>query len=198
MWLGGHDMLAPDYLARAVATLDADPRVSLVFADTQLVDEDGAFLKRKDGGSYHEVTGSPGDRYRAVFRRIGPCEPVNNLFRRSALDGTIIEPMLDADKMLICQAAFRGLLGKIPAPLYLRRTFRAREEGDAARIVRITAARVAPPSRRRIVATFLRSFARLEPSAFDRLLLRLTLYRYYGRDALRSFERGVRLRLRRR
>jgi len=190
LWLGAHDKLAPDYLERAVSGLTENPDAALCFSDTLMIGEDGRELGPKHGGSYHLVHGEPDERYRRVFSRIGPCEPINNLFRRSALEGVAFPRVASSDRMILCWAAFHGNFVKIPGALYIRRQLETREKGSRARLVRVTGQANAKVSRRATIVEFQRQYAQLDPTLYGRLAFACRLYsrfsRYILKDVLKS------------
>ena len=190
MWLGAHDLLAPDYLEKALAALQSAPDASLCFSDTLMIDEAGFAIKRKDGGSYHLAPGNNAERYRRVFSRIGPCEPINNLFRRSALEGAALPPVASIDKMIMCHAAFHGRFVKVPEPLYIRRDLTARGGGSRARLVRVTGSPASRVSRLATISEFRRQYAKLDPSLRGRAKFAVRLLakysRYIAKDMLKA------------
>jgi O-antigen biosynthesis protein len=186
IWLGAHDKLAPDFLEEAVKLFGANPQAALCFSDTLMIAEDGSDIGCKDGGSYHLVDGSSAQRYRRTFTRIGPCEAINNLFRRSALEGITFPQVASLDRMIICWASFHGKFVKIEKPLYIRRQLENRQKGSQARLVRLTGKARAKVNRWATIIEFQRQYARLDISLAGRIAFACRLYSRFSRYILKD------------
>lgn len=193
MWLGGHDMISGDFLEKHLRALSDDPKLALSYANIRCIDQDSKFTGEKDGGNYHRIAGTPAQRYRRTLQRMGPAEPINNLFRRYSLQGMQVKAVTQIDRMILCQAAYWGQFNKIDEPLYIRRFFADREDGSVARLARIKGHAVAGANRLATIFEFQRQFRLLEKSWIERALLARTVwqrnYKQVWRDIKRKFRR---------
>ncbi|MFO1034703.1 MAG: glycosyltransferase family 2 protein [Hyphomicrobiales bacterium] len=190
MWLGAHDRIEKTFIADAKKALDENPDASLCFCDIQLVDQASNPVRIKSGGAYHLIKGSPGARYRQTYLR-GPCEPINNMFRRSALDSVTFPGVLQVDRMILCHVAFKGRFIKLPDPLYVARIWNDRKPGVAARLERILGKGHAGPRRLDSLKEFWLQYKKLDSSLVGRgkfsLLLGAYFTRHFAKDALSRF-----------
>ena len=134
MWLGGHDVLSPEFLVHAVAKMDADRRISLVYGHTKWVDEQGAVLGYSNGGNY--VFSEPlraADRYLALLNALDRCEAINQLIRREFLNFEI-RPVVSGDLVWLCHLAGHGPFARLEQPLYYRREFTHRTTTPVERV----------------------------------------------------------------
>ena len=191
MWLGGHDMISKDFLEKHLRALGDDPTLSLSYANRRCINEGSEYIGDRNGGNYHRIAGTPAQRYRRTFKRMGTAVAVNNLFRRAALDGIEIKPIIAMDRMVLCQAAFWGQFNKIDEPLYVWRSFMDRKDGAEARIVRITGHASRLPGRLETIMEFQRHFGRLEKSWKERALFGMAVWSRYskrfGKDIAAKF-----------
>lgn len=127
MWLGGHDVLAPEFLAEAYARMQDDDRISLVFSRTQWIDDTGRVLVQTNGGNYVFAEPlAPHERYLKLLHALDRCEAVNQLIRRSFID-LDFRPVVSADLAFLCHLAAHGPFARIEKPLYIRREIRQRD-----------------------------------------------------------------------
>ncbi len=121
-WCAHDDRFTPDYLARSVAVLDAQPDVVLCCSQVAIINESGRVI-----GAYRvqlpELTDPrPHRRFGAFITRSPACFQVFGLFRRDVLAATpLIGSFLGADKALVAEICLRGRVYEIPEPLFFSR-----------------------------------------------------------------------------
>ncbi|WP_443190531.1 glycosyltransferase [Pseudomonas indica] len=126
MWLGGHDMLHPDFLGDALEKMLSDDRLSLVYGRTQWIDENDRVLGNTNGGNYiFQEPLQPHERYLKLLYALDRCEPVNQLIRRKFIDLSF-RPVVSADLAFLCHLAGHGPFGRVEKTLYIRREIRRR------------------------------------------------------------------------
>lgn len=141
MWLGGHDALHPEFLQHAVARMDADPTVSLVYSFTRWMDEQGRTTRITNGGEYtYREPMAPADRYLKVLGNLNTCEAINQLIRRKFIDMQV-EEVVSGDLPMMCHLAAHGPLSRVDMPLYHRREFAKRSSTSMERVTGQTAAK---------------------------------------------------------
>ncbi len=141
MWLGGHDMLHPEFLQEACARMDADRGLSLVYSHTQWIDENNRVLAHTNGGNYvFEEPLTPHERHHRLLNSLDRCEAINQLLRREFVD-LPFRPIVSADLVFLCHLAAHGPFARIERPLYIRREISKR---TSTMMERITGKRVAP------------------------------------------------------
>ncbi|MGF6690213.1 glycosyltransferase involved in cell wall biosynthesis [Metapseudomonas resinovorans] len=141
MWLGGHDLLAPEFLAETLTLMEADERISLTYTQTQWIDEQGQALGRTNGGNYvFDEPLAADERYLRVLHALDRCEAVNQLIRRDCID-MAFRPVVSADLAFLCHLAAHGPFARVEKPLYLRREISNR---TSSAMERMTGKKVAP------------------------------------------------------
>jgi glycosyltransferase involved in cell wall biosynthesis len=189
MWLGGHDMISGDFLEKHLHALSCDPTLALSYANSRCIDQNSKFAGEKDGGNYHRIAGTPAQRYRRTLQRMGPAEPMNNLFRRESLKGVPFKPVTSIDRMILCQAAYWGQFNKINEPLYVRRLFTDRKDGSVARLARIKGHAVTGANRLATLFEFQRQFNLLENNMVERALFAMTIWKRHFKYIWRDIKR---------
>lgn len=175
MWLGGHDLLASDFLKVHIEALEAQPTHSLSYSFTQWIDETGAPLKVTKASRLASFGGGPVGRYLQSIVRISEGTAINNVIRRSALSGSKIRTVPGTDRILLSELLFKGPAHEVPRPLYFRRDLQTRAD----RLKRLVGDRDPIPDRRSMVDAYCESFEELTANRIVRapakLLLRLLL-----------------------
>ncbi|MCX7629482.1 MAG: glycosyltransferase [Geminicoccaceae bacterium] len=126
-WLAHDDRLLPEYFAKTVRVLDADPEVVLCNGTVAYIDEKGEII-----GTYrsvlHLASGErPSERFAALVLNSHACVDFFGLIRRSALERSLLHaPFHGADRALLAQLALRGRMVQIPEPLVQMREHRQR------------------------------------------------------------------------
>ena len=123
-WVSDHDRWHPEWLARLVAALDADPKAVLAYPITRRIGPAGEVLAK--GARRFDTTEVGGDR-RARWTHfcrygIGAGDMVYGLMRRSALlRAGIFRQVLRPDRLLIAELTLQGTITQVPEVLWDRR-----------------------------------------------------------------------------
>lgn len=122
-WASDHDRWHPQWLARLVEQLDANPSVVLAYPMTQRMEPDGTPVE-KDLRVFQTVGSSEvGDRWREFCRRgVGSGDMVYGLMRVSALRAAgIFREVMNPDRLLIAELTLQGPIAQVQEPLWVRR-----------------------------------------------------------------------------
>lgn len=123
-WVSHDDIIAPAYLSRAVATLDAMPAV-LCYPSTIVIDKDGRSLDTDPGDNITANGSSPSERLKDFLisnARNRKCNAVFGLIRSSILKNTpLIGAFAASDKTLLAELALYGEFVRLPDQLFFRR-----------------------------------------------------------------------------
>lgn len=127
MWASDHDLWHRSYVSKLLAVLEAEPDVSLAYARTELIDEEGAALELMEDRV--DTRGmSPYARYTYLIRHLSRCNMFYGLIRLDALRRT--RPLSDAwspDRLTLVELNFEGPIAQIPETLFHRRRNRPPE-----------------------------------------------------------------------
>ncbi|HSX69316.1 MAG TPA: glycosyltransferase family 2 protein, partial [Pseudomonas sp.] len=141
MWLGGHDVLHPEFLEEACARMAAHPGLSLVYSHTRWIDENNRTLGQTNGGNYvFQEPLAPQVRFLKLLNALDRCEAINQVIRRKFVD-LPFRPIVSADLVFLCHLAAHGPFARIERPLYIRREIRKR---TSTMMERITGKRIDP------------------------------------------------------
>jgi glycosyltransferase involved in cell wall biosynthesis len=135
-WLGGHDLLEKDYIRTVMREFSDCPALSLVYTNTQWVNESGRCGPITSGGSFASSANVPPlQRYiDAVSGPWGECTAVNGVFSRKAISGTRLHVFRGPDHLILSRAQFFGPVRQLSEPLYFRRSFEKRTTTQAERL----------------------------------------------------------------
>ena len=126
-WAAHDDMLAPDYVARAVAVLERRPDVVLCVAGIVEIDAEGAVLRRYATALDDMAASDPVRRFGCVIHTHHQCEDFFGVYRRSALCGTgLVGTFSGSDRVLLAEVALRGPWVRLADHLFLHREHAAR------------------------------------------------------------------------
>lgn len=127
-WAAHDDLCAPEFLARCVAVLEADPTVVLCYPRTAFIDGQGRAM-----GVYEEADDFTNDRPSArletwLFGRSGPwCNAVFGVVRSDVLRRTpLIGKYISSDVILLGELLMRGRVVQVPDVLFYRRDHEGR------------------------------------------------------------------------
>jgi glycosyltransferase involved in cell wall biosynthesis len=121
-WTAHDDRLAPDYLTRTVAALEAAPEAVLCTTGVTEIDAED----RVQRGYCNHLTGidcaSPARRLAALIHTRHEFEEFFGLYRRAALVGSELHGTYSgSDRVLLAEMALRGPWVSVPEPLFLHR-----------------------------------------------------------------------------
>ena len=180
-WAAHDDTLAPTYLERCAATLEANPDAVLCQSLVQLIDADGKSVGVYDSELQGADSASPSVRFAALVISTHWCTESFGLIRAEALARSrLIAPYFASDRALCAELALLGRCLQVPEPLFMNRDHPDR------------CVRTAYPDRRTVRYWYTPGAAR--PSLVD-LCPMWSLYAEYWRMVRRHVpERGERLR----
>jgi hypothetical protein len=126
-WAAHDDLLAPDFLSKAVAALDAAPEAVLCTVGVREIGPDDEPL-RTYANSFPGVSSpDPAVRFGAVIHTRHQCEDFFGLYRRSALVGSgLHDTYSGSDRVLLAEMALRGPWVSVSDPLFLHREHEGR------------------------------------------------------------------------
>lgn len=126
-WQAHDDELAPTFLERCVAALDADPTAALAYTHVEEIDDSGRVLRVYDPLWQGVDATDPLARFRARTRYRGWCTEIFGLIRSERLHGSMLMGSYPgADLSLIIELALRGRLVAVPEPLFRNRVHAGR------------------------------------------------------------------------
>ena len=121
-WAAHDDLLAPTYLARTVAALEAKPDAVLCTTGITEIGAEGEVLRRYANLLPGISAAHPAHRLAAVIHTRHECEDFFGLFRRQALIGTGLHGTYSgSDRVLLAEMAMRGPWVCVAEPLFLHR-----------------------------------------------------------------------------
>ncbi len=118
-WASHDDLVAPEYLAKCVAALDADPDAVLCHSVTKIIGrERESLIAHLPGVDAPRAS----DRFAAVILKPHWCVDIYGVIRRSALVETnLMSGYFGGDKTLLAELALLGRFLRIPEPLFMNR-----------------------------------------------------------------------------
>lgn len=126
-WAAHDDLLAPDYLSKAVAAMDAAPDAVLCTVGITEIGPHDEVL-RTYANSFPGVSSrDQAARFGAVIHARHQCEDFFGLYRRAALVGSgLHDNYSGSDRVLLAEMALRGPWVSVPDPLFLHREHEGR------------------------------------------------------------------------
>ncbi|MDP8932273.1 MAG: glycosyltransferase [Actinomycetota bacterium] len=120
-WAAGDDVLAPGFLGRCVAALDAEPAVVVAHPRKIAIGPNGEELGRRSlGERTHDPR--PHRRFLELTVRQLECHPVFGLIRADVLHRTdLIGGYADSDRVLLADLALHGPFREVGEELFLQR-----------------------------------------------------------------------------
>lgn len=121
-WAAHDDMLAPEYLERCVATLDAHPDAVLCQTLVHQVGERGQSLAVLESGAPNADSPRPSARFAGSILTDHDAFDVFGLIRAEALATTTLHlPYAGSDKVLLAELALNGPFTHVKEPLFIHR-----------------------------------------------------------------------------
>ncbi|MDG4575564.1 MAG: glycosyltransferase family 2 protein [Defluviicoccus sp.] len=127
-WLAHDDRIAPTFLAKAVAALDADPAAVLCNSLVQVIDDRGEEIRIYDSNLVAtRVSERPSERFAVCILKSHRNSENFSLIRRSALERVEqMGPYYNSDKVIIAELALLGRFLQIDEPLVANREHQKR------------------------------------------------------------------------
>lgn len=121
-WAAHDDTLAPTYLERCVALLEANPDAVLCQSLVRLIDANGNSVGIYDSELKGADSASPSERFAALVISTHWCTETFGLIRTEALAQTrLIAPYFASDRALCAELALLGRCLQVPEPLFMNR-----------------------------------------------------------------------------
>lgn len=151
-WVAHDDLIAPTFLERCVAALDADADAVLAFTATHRIDEHGAVVETLRSTKTYDSE-APSERLRAYIGDRLKAPPIFGVMRRSTLAETaLLRHHHAADFSFLQELALRGRFTYIDEPLF---HFRLHPEQHSAAPTADTAAFFNPNQRAPMMSTWM-------------------------------------------
>jgi glycosyltransferase involved in cell wall biosynthesis len=126
-WAAHDDCLAPDYLSRTVAAMEASPQAVLCTTGVAEIDTDDRVQRVYRNHFLGIDSPSPARRLAALIHTRHECEDFFGLYRREALVGSDLHGTYSgSDRVLLAEMALRGPWTSVPEPLFLHREHEGR------------------------------------------------------------------------
>ena len=123
-WSSASDECAAEFIAKCVASLEADSGVVLAFGRTRFIDEDGTLLEVYDG-DFSVTARTPSARFACVCSQLVLNNAQSGLIRLDALRKTALDRLYPhGDPVLMAELALHGRWQLLPDVLLYRRTGR--------------------------------------------------------------------------
>jgi glycosyltransferase involved in cell wall biosynthesis len=122
-WVGGHDLLHPEYLSRHLRALQEYPAAACSFTYFEWIDGRDRPIRREGNVGIAVPQRGAWLRYLWSVAIGSDLGPIHGLFRRNALPIPATQAVAAADLVLIANVAFRGPLLAQPGHLYKLRDF---------------------------------------------------------------------------
>lgn len=124
-WLGHDDFLDPKALEKALAVLEGNPEVSIVYWLERMTDDSGKTLREYRPGQVFHINGTtPGARFRQMmfWRKLGfGGDPFFGLMRREALEATRLQGRgMNPNYLLLQELSLTGQIVTLPEILATR------------------------------------------------------------------------------
>ncbi len=120
-WHAADDLSLPDYTARCVEALDADPGIALAYCGTTDIDQDGKVLGPYEDNVDARQT-SAHDRFAHVLHHLARCNALYGLMRSSLAGRTrLMGSFTGADYVFMAELALYGRFIEVPDRLFRRR-----------------------------------------------------------------------------
>jgi glycosyltransferase involved in cell wall biosynthesis len=121
-WAAHDDMLAPEYLERCVAALDAHPDAVLCQTLVHQIGERGEFLSIFDSSVLGADAPRPSDRFAASILTFHHAFDIYGVIRAEALSKTPLHlPHAGSDKVLLAELALQSPFIYVKEPLFIHR-----------------------------------------------------------------------------
>lgn len=121
-WLAHDDRMLPDFLKQTVAALEADDAAVLCNTPIEFIDATGEKIATYPSLLADIATLPASGRFAALVLRNHPCADIFSLFRRSALEGSLLHATFHgADRALLAQMALRGRMIQLTEPQFQMR-----------------------------------------------------------------------------
>lgn len=140
-WCAADDVLRPDFLARCLQALDADPEAVMAWSGALDIDDDGEVIREIYDNRFpmrFDLDAAP-DRFRELVCWDHSCVAVFGLVRTPAMRKTsLIGPYVGSDRTFLAELGLQGKLLRIGDDLLLHREHAGRSVNEIADLRRRT------------------------------------------------------------
>ncbi len=131
MWMGAHDVLAPDYVKKLRLVLDADPSCILAHADSIFIpyndnDTSNETLECGPDCSSQDVV----ERVKSLLWTMTRCDIFQGLIRREKINPELIRCGRSPDLVVLADLVMKGRFIRVPQLLFYRRRNRPIETAE--------------------------------------------------------------------
>jgi glycosyltransferase involved in cell wall biosynthesis len=122
VWAMDDDLFEPTYFERCFEALDADPSLVLVYATTNVIDDQGAFC-RVEHDQFDLTSDDPKHRYATLVQRLGWCNCLSGMIRHEQMMKTrlLANDSIGADNLFLAELVLRGKFLQLDEALFHRR-----------------------------------------------------------------------------
>ncbi|HET6467693.1 MAG TPA: glycosyltransferase family 2 protein [Geminicoccaceae bacterium] len=121
-WAAQDDLIAPDFLARSVAALEADPGAVLCRTWVGVIDEHGDRIGQFQSPLERAAGDDPAERFGCAILRHHMALEIYGVIRSDVLRATrLLGGYPRSDSALVAELALAGRFIEIPEPLFLNR-----------------------------------------------------------------------------
>ena len=123
LWLGAHDQLSNEFVAKAISCLSQKPDISMFSGTHKAMNETGKVFD--DNINYQFTSENSIERYLDSILKLNNCYIFHSIFRRNLLIGYGRPDVPSADHILISRWLWSGKLFQSKDCFYVRRYFSA-------------------------------------------------------------------------
>lgn len=175
MWLGGHDLISPEFLEKLLEAMLSDNSIVLSYSYIEMIDRDGKHIVNFGDKGSSKIRGNPMVRFIQAIRYAYGYQ-VNSVIRRDALENFIFSPIVIWDLVLISHLSFQGRFNCIPEKLFKFRDMHPQGSENSDSIMERIIGNVAPlADHNKTIAYYLSSFDRLSKKYITRNIYRHVL-----------------------
>ena len=132
MWLGGHDVITPEYIEQAVQVLEQDTSIALAYPGAESTDVNGKPIETINDD--YDTTGLT--KSRAILKialKFYNGYVIHGVFRTAVLQSLPIEKVNSPDMLITILVNLYGSIKRIPVVGFLRRVVREETHEDQKR-----------------------------------------------------------------
>jgi glycosyltransferase involved in cell wall biosynthesis len=121
-WIGGHDVLSPEYVATHIGVMEASRQIAASYTYFSYIDERGSSAGQMTPVGYSDIRGPAW--WRLLWSiTCSDVAPIHGVLRRSMLPSYKPEPVAGCDHILLSGICAAGAMVATDEQLYFRRMF---------------------------------------------------------------------------
>lgn len=129
IWLGGHDIITPDYLFHAISILENDNTIAMAYPGAITIDADGNFIK-KIIDNYDTKGLSLKNRILKIARNYNDGYVIHGVFRTKIAQKLPFEKVFGFDFLMLLATTRYGHIVRIPRLGFQRREIRKETQSE--------------------------------------------------------------------